>query len=195
MYKNPGVVLEKGIYLMNIENLILANKTAIIRIIKLALTIMNSERKQKHSNYNLAQDFKDNLDKDLKDFCESQGFEYKRSGQSQMLIIAGTVVKIKMHTSLNKLQRDIIEKAESKYIQLKIVDNIDGEIQSILPHNWEIGIELSKNRKELEKIRLADFDNGIIKSMYSKVAEPNIKPANTQKTNKFTLKRDVKELR
>lgn len=180
---------------MNIENLILANKTDIVRIIKLALTTMNSERKPKHSNYNLAQDFKDNLDKDLKDFCESKGFEYKRSGQSQMLIIAGIVVKIKMHTSLKKMQRDIIEEVESKYIQLKIVNNVDGETQSILPHNWEIGIELSKNRKELEKVRLADFDNGIIKSMYSKVNEPNIKPADNRNVNKFILKKGVKELR
>ena len=64
-----------------------------------------------------------------------------------------------------------------------------------MPSSFFCSPSMSKNRKELEKVRLADFDNGIIKSMYSKVNEPNIKPADNRNVNKFILKKGVKELR
>ena len=82
-------------HIMQVDETILANKKAITEIVKLALATMNEERKQKHSNHNLAHDLKDNLDKDLKEFCESINAEYKRSGISQRLIINGIpIIKI-----------------------------------------------------------------------------------------------------
>lgn len=177
-------------HIMQIEETILANKKAITKIVKLALVTMNEERRQKHSNHNLAHDLKDNLDKDFKDFCESIGAEYKRSGISQRLIINGTPVKIKMHTSLNKQQRHIIEKAEDIYEQLKFV-TIEESFEETLNHEWEIGIELSSDRRTLKKIRLADFANGIVEEIYSPVTEiKEIIKSQEQKVerNKFTSK-------
>lgn len=175
---------------MQVNETILANKKAITEIVKLALATMNEERKQKHSNHNLAHDLKDNLDRDFKDFCESIGAEYKRSGISQKLIINGIPVKIKMHTSLSKQQRHIIEKAEGIYEQLKFV-TLEESFEETLNHEWEIGIELSSDRRTLKKIRLADFANSIVEEIYSPVAEIK-ETIHTQEQkverNKFTSK-------
>ena len=175
---------------MQIDETILANKKAITEIVKLALATMNEERKQKHSNHNLAHDLKDNLDKDFKEFCESIGAEYKRSGISQKLIINGIPVKIKMHTSLSKLQRRIIEKAEGKYEQLKLI-TLEESFEETLNHEWEIGIELSSDRRTLKKIRLVDFAKGIVKEIYSPVTKikENIQSQEQKvERNKFTSK-------
>ena len=84
----------------------------------------------------------------------------------------------------------IIEKAEGIYEQLKFV-TLEESFEETLNHEWEIGIELSSDRRTLKKIRLADFTNGIVEEIYSPVSEiKEIIQSQEQKVerNKFTSK-------
>ena len=152
--------------IMEPQKYILTHKEDLISLINNAVITLNRERKPKHSMHNLAQDFKDNLHQDLPDFCTKHGFEYIKSGLSQKIIINGTCIKIKIHNSLSKYKRSLVNQVEHFNNQLhlfEITNNIILDNES----NWELGIELSKNRDKLLYIRLADFTNEDIILIYS----------------------------
>ena len=68
---------------------------------------------------------------------------------------------------------------------------LEESFEETLNHEWEIGIELSSDRRTLKKIRLADFANSIVEEIYSPVAEIK-ETIHTQEQkverNKFTSK-------
>lgn len=151
---------------MEPQECILAQKDDLIMLIKNAVVTLNREKKSKHSMHNLAQDFKDNLHQDFPEFCHNHGFDYIRSGLSQKIIVNGACIKIKIHNSLCKYKRNLVNKEEYFTNQLHLFEITSNNIDKY-EADWELGIELSTTRDKLLYIRLADFSNEKIIPIYT----------------------------
>ncbi len=141
-------------------------KDELIQIIKFAVDVAKLEKKSKRtSNYNMTIDIKDNLYEPLKSFAEEKDICYCRSHLSQYFIINNEKVKIKFHNSLPKAKREIIENSE--FTQMTFPLECFAQKDEIKDSEFEIGIKTSVDRTTLQIIRVADFNNKFVETLYN----------------------------
>jgi len=137
----------------------------LVRSFEFAVETAKMEKKSNRtSKYNMTVDIKDNLHDPLKEFAQEKGIEYHRSNLSQFFIIDNQKVKIKFHNSLSRKKRKIIQQAENPQIKLPLecFKQTHAEVEA----EWEIGIETSAERTALKVLRIVDFPNRIVKTVF-----------------------------
>ena len=163
------------------------------QIVKLAIKLANDEKKDNRtSNYNMTIDIKDNMHNQLKEFTKLQDIDYHRCNLSQYFIINGTKIKIKFHNNLSKIKKEIIEKATIRQMMLPLEFFIKNTEKKDC--EWEIGIEISKDRKTLKAIRMVDFNNKIIETLYqnkSNILDFSNNNEQQERKSNFKLKESI----